>query len=151
MTTVKQFFLDILGLDFNLGICVYLLVWTEILGRIGMSAAFGFKKNKSRLKKEAAQRSLVYKILCLYHLPQSKAPHHMKKYALIRICNPISFILDITIYLCIPYAPKLRLIFSVLILLHALFLLGPPIIDPIVLSNTKRYGKMPDFDRSKKP
>ena len=145
MTALKQ----LLG-ALVLRACVFLVIFTELVARTGMGAAFAFKKNKSRLKKEEAQRSYVYKILGFYHFSGTNAPHHMKKYAIIRICNLISFILATVMYFCIPYFPNLRLIFAILLLLHALFLFGTPCMDAIILSDIKKYGKMPNFDRSKK-
>ena len=79
------------------------------------------------------------------------APHHMKKYAIIRICNLISLVITLTTYFCIPHIPELKIVFYVLVALHALFLFGPPSMDSLMLRNIKKYGKMPDFDKSRKP
>ena len=135
----------------NYGTLIFCVIWTEWLARLGMGAAFDYKKNKSRLKKENKQRPRVYKIFGFYHFSQTHAPHHMKKYAGIRVCNIVSFVFSTAVYLLIPHWPQLKPLFQALVALHAVFLIGPLLYDSIMLSNMKKCGKIPDFDQSRKP
>ena len=134
MDAIIQFLPAVLNIDIY---CV-LVIFTEIIARTGMREAFGFKKNKSRLKKENAQRSRIYKIFGFYHFSTTThAPYHLKKYAVIRICNLISLVLTPPTYFLIPYMSELQIVFYVLVALHALFLFGPLFADTLVLSNIK--------------
>ena len=147
MNSVVQFLLDF----FDLKIYILWVIYNEFLARIAMASAYSFKKSKSRIKKEKKQRSLVYKIFGIYHLKDTYAPHHMKKYAVIRICNPISFIITATIYLLIPFVSEFNLVFSILATLHVLFLILPLVIDGSRFSKVKFFGSQTDFYISKKP
>lgn len=147
MHVVKQFLLVLL----NYKIFIYFVISTELLARLGMGATFVFKKTKNRLKKEEAQRSRMFKLFGLYHFSQTYAPHHMKKYAGIRICNIISFILTTSVYFLISYEIQLKSLFQAMVAMHAVFLIGPIIFDSVMLSNTKKCGKCPDFEMSRKP
>ena len=149
MNTVIQVFLH---LDFTL--YMILFVCSGMIARMGMSEAFAFKMSKSQFKKENAQRSRVCKIFGIYHAShfyRTKAPHHMKKYAIIRICNLISFLLAAVFYFLIPRLAAFQPVFSTLVVLHAIFLFGSQLVDLFLLSNPKKYGKGLDFDLSKKP
>lgn len=144
--------LQIFTAVFDFKMFIIIVIFTEILARAGMGEAFRFKKNKSRLKKDNKQRSRICKIFGLYHFSMTThAPHHLKKYAVIRICNLISLVLTPPTYFLIPYMSELQIVFYVLVALHALFLLALPIADCLILSNIKEYGKMLDFDKSRKP
>ena len=132
-------------------ICLFFFTFTYYLARICMRDAFEFKKNKKQLKLDKIERTRYYKIFGLYHLTESNAPHHMKKYAVIRVYNVISFILmSITFAFAPPYS-EASWIFWVLLSLHIIFLIVPFLFDGILLSNTTEYGKTLDFDQSKKP
>lgn len=136
----------------NIDIYCVLVIFTEIIARAGMGQAFYFKKSRGRIKKDNAQRSLIYKIFGLYHISATThAPHHLKKYTVIRICNLVSLFLTPPAYLLIPYMSKFQIVFNVLVAFHALFLFGTLFADALILSNTKEYGKMLDFDKSRKP
>ena len=152
MTSIKETLVGFLSLDiFSVVTCVFILIISETFARTGMRDAFQFKKSKSRVKKENEQRSLLYKVFGLYCLSNTKAPYHMKKYAIIRITNLVFFIVEIILHFCLAYLSGLRLVFSVLILLHFFISVVPFVFETIILSNTKEYGKLPDFDKSKKP
>lgn len=132
-------------------ICLIIFASTYYLARICMRDAFDFKKNKRQLKLDKKERPIYYKILGLYHLADSNAPHHMKKYAIIRVCNVISLILMSISYAFVLHDSAARWILFVALGIHTIFLLGPILFDGILLSNTKEYGKTLDFDQSKKP
>ena len=84
-------------------------------------------------------------------MADSNAPHHMKKYAIIRVCNVISLVLMfISCAFAQHYSAARWILFSVFSL-HIVFLIVPFLFDGILLSNTKKYGKTLDFNQSKKP
>ena len=84
-------------------------------------------------------------------MTDSNAPHHMKKYAIIRVCNVISLILMSIYFTFASHYSAPRWILFALFSLHIVFLIVPFLFDCILLSNTKKYGKALDFDQSKKP
>lgn len=130
---------------------IFFVISTEILARCGMGLAFSYKKNKRRLKKEEKQRSKVYKIFGLYNLSQTHAPHHMKKYAVIRICNVISLIFTTAVYLFVPQASQLQLFYLAMVGLHVVFLFGPLFVEGLLFRNSKKCGRGVDFDQTRKP
>ena len=132
-------------------IYLFLFTFTYYLARIGMRDAFEFKKNKKQLKLDKEKRPRYYKLLGLYHMTDSNAPHHMKKYAIIRVCNVISLILMSIYFAFASHYSAARWILFALFSLHIVFLIVPFLFDGILLSNTKKYGKTLDFDQSKKP
>ena len=144
--------IQFLPLLLSIEIYIILVIFLEFIARAGMGQAFWFKKNKSRTKKENAKRPRIYKIFGLYDFSMpTHAPHHLRKYAVIRICNLASLLITPTVYLCIPYVPELKIVFHIFVALHILFLFGPILADTLLLSNMKKYGKLMDFDKSSKP
>ena len=148
MEKIIQFLPLVLSIETD----IILVIFLEFGARAAMGDAFWFKKNKSRRKKENAQRPLKYKFFGLYDFSMpTHAPHHLRKYAVIRICNLASLLITPTVYLCIPCVPELKIVFHILVALHILFLFGPIYVDSLILSNMKKYGKGMDFDKSSKP
>ena len=133
------------------GICCFLFIFTYCLARIGMRDAFEYKKSKKQLKSEKETRPIYYRLLGLFRLDNTNAPHHMRKYAIIRVCNVISLILMSVSLSFISHDSTARWILFTLFGLHIVFLIIPFLLDGVLLSNTKKYGKTLDFDQSKRP
>lgn len=130
---------------------MYLLLWVFMVltTRMGMSDAFRFKKNKRKLKVDRKLRPIWKKVLDIYSLTETNAPHHMKKYIRMRICNLILLFPTSVSYFLIPHLSKW--VFLALFVLHTALLVVPMLVDIILTSGPKDCGKRFDFSQSKQP
>lgn len=131
-------------------IWIFLSIWIELLSRYGLRDAFAFKKGKNYLKKEQQPRKVIEKILGVYRISQSKAPCHMLKYSIIRICN-IAFIMSHSLLYFLLSNPFSERILIGTACLQGLLLFLPLLLDGIFLTTWSSNNKQLDFNRSRWP
>ena len=113
--------------------------------RVSCRNAFTYKQHKATLKKMQKERTTFAKILGLYSSSRTYAPHHMKRYKIMRVVNlllcPMCIFL-ISVSKIMPYSRRIFDIYSLCVVI-------PALIDFFSL-----YGgenKNQDFSKSKRP
>lgn len=125
----------------------FIILWflVDMCWRFSCREAFEYKQHKAALKKLYKERTALAKILGLYPSSHTHAPHHMRRYKIMRLVNLLVGALCIVLMPATEIKPYPQVGFAVHFLCFLLFAL----IERFTLSDINE--KIPDFSRSRKP
>lgn len=106
--------------------------------------AFEYKQHKATLKKMHKERTIFEKVLGLYSLSRTHAPHHMKLYKVVRVLNLLLCLLGIFLTYVSAVEPYIETIFLV-------YGIGFLILQLIEKFTVCGFSNTPDFDGTGKP